>query len=637
MLRFRRFQTRLLVLFLALFTLSQAIALGLTTWAGRASAQSEIHDALEVTAGVFGNVLEERNARLLQAAVLLADDFAFKSAYATQDAATIQSMLFNHSGRIGADVMYLLSLDSKVIASTGDYEGEGDAFVHPELLQAASRDPYGEAAAMVLIDGLPFQLVIVPLLIPRHDAWVAIGFEVDEALMAHFRDLTQSQMSLLSETEGRWRVLATSLPDGEAASLPGQLGRTDWQDDVAFNMPLAAETHVSLFRPLGLDDETRVVVGMHRSLDAAMAPFRRLQQLLLGLFVAGLVLTALGAAWVARRVSEPVHQLRSGAERIERGEYATRVAIRQHDELGALGQSFNSMARGLEERDQVRGLLGKVVSPAIAEELMSRDIELGGEEREASILFCDIVGFTALAESLPATELLDLLNRYLTRISTDIEASGGVIDKYIGDAVMALFGAPLPASNHAEQAVTAALSMMRSVERLNRGGKDAVRSLALGIGINSGTVVAGNMGSHARLNYTVVGDTVNIASRLEGLTRQYGVNVVVSGETREQCPSLIFRELDRVRVKGRQAAISIHEPVAHANDVDQALRQRIEIFAEGLAAYRCQQWDVAESAFRQLVVGEAGGPAAVYLDRTRHYRRTPPPADWDGIHTAHQK
>jgi adenylate cyclase len=637
MLRFKRFQTRLLVLFLVLFTLSQAIALGLTSWAGRASAQAEIHDALEVTAGVFANLLEERDARLLQAAVLLADDFAFKSAYATQDAATIESMLFNHGGRIGADVMYLLSLDSTVIASTRDREREDDSFVHPELLQAAAGDRYGEAAAIVLIDEQAYQLVVVPLLIPRHDAWVAIGFEVDEALVAHFRDLTQSEISLLAETGQDWRVLATTLSDDDRTELPGALRQADWRDDVAFNMPLAVDTHVSLFRTLGLDDDTRLLVGMHRSLDAAMAPFRRLQQVLLALLVAGLVLTALGAAWVARRVSEPVHLLRDGAARIEQGEYTTRVAIRQWDELGALGQSFNRMARGLEERDQVRGLLGKVVSPAIAEELMSRDIELGGEEREASILFCDIVGFTALAESLPATELLDLLNRYLTRISSDIEASGGVIDKYIGDAVMALFGAPLPAANHAEQAVTAALAMMRSVAALNQAGAGAVSPLALGVGINSGTVVAGNMGSHTRLNYTVIGDTVNLASRLEGLTRQYGVNIVVSGDTRDQCPALVFRELDRVRVKGRQAAISIHEPIAHADDLDEHGRQRLALFDEGLTAYRRQQWDLAEAAFRQLVTHEAGGPAAVYLDRIRHYRETPPPADWDGVYTALQK
>lgn len=637
MLRFRRFQTRLLVLFLALFTLSQAISLGLTTWAGRVSAQSEIHDALEVTAGVFGNLLEERNARLLQAAVLLADDFAFKSAYATQDAATIQSMLFNHGGRIGADVMYLLSLDSKVIASTGDYEEEGEPFVHPELLQAAARDPYGEAAAIVLIDGQPFQLVVVPLLIPRHDAWVAIGFRVDEALMAHFRDLTQSQISLLSENADGWQVLATSLPDPEGASLPAQLARTDWQDDVAFNMPLAAETHVSLFRTLGLDDDIRVVVGMHRSLDAAMAPFRRLQQVLLLLLVAGLLLTALGAAWVARRVSEPVHQLRTGAERIERGDYATRVAIRQHDELGVLGQSFNRMARGLEERDQVRGLLGKVVSPAIAEELMSRDIELGGEEREASILFCDIVGFTALAESLTPTELLDLLNRYLTRISADIEAAGGVIDKYIGDAVMALFGAPLTVPDHAEQAVSAALAMIRSVEALNRATAGRVRGLTLGIGINSGTVVAGNMGSHARLNYTVVGDTVNIASRLEGLTRQYGVNIVVSDETRARCSGVMFRELDRVRVKGRQGAVTIHEPMAWPGEPTEADRQWLAWFESGLAAYRRQDWDGAEAAFGRVAETEPDGPAALYLKRIRHYRESPPPAGWDGVYAATAK
>lgn len=637
MFRFRRFQTRLLVLFLVLFTLAQAVALGLTSWAGRAAAQDEIHDALEVTAEVFGNLLYEREARLLQAAVLLADDFAFKSAYATRDTPTIESMLRNHGDRIGADVMYLLDLDRTVIASTRDEEGEGDDFAHPALLDAASDDPYGEATAIVLVDERPFQLVVVPLLVPQHEGWVVIGFELDNAFVNHFSDLTQSRISVLAEAPEQWRVLATTLPDGARDSLPQVLARAGWQDDAAFSMRLNAETHVSLFRTLGVDDDNRLVVGMQRSLDAAMAPYRRLQQLLLVLLVAGLALTALGATWVARRVSEPVHQLRAGAERIEQGDYQTRVRIVQRDELGALGKAFNRMAQGLEERDRVRGLLGKVVSPAIADELLSREIELGGEEREASILFSDIVGFTALAETLPPAALLDLLNGYLTRISADIEAEGGVIDKYIGDAVMALFGAPLARPDHAERAVRAAMAMVESIRALNRESPVRAMTLSLGVGINSGTVVAGNMGSQSRLNYTVVGDTVNLASRLEGLTRRYRVGIIVSETTAQQCSGLVFRELDRVRVKGRQAAVSIHEPVARKENLDDATRERLNRFAAALKAYRQQRWNDAETAFRAVADTEPDGPATLYLVRIESFRGNPPPPDWDGVHRATEK
>ncbi len=631
MLRFRRFQTRLLVLFLALFTLSQAIALGLTSWAGRAAAQEEIHTALEVAAGVFGSLLDEREARLLQAAVLLADDFAFKSAYATRDAATIESMLQNHGTRIGADAMYLLTLDSEVIASTLPDAREGMEFVHPELLHAAAQDPHGEAGAMVLVGGRPFQLVVVPLLIPMHDAWVVVGFELGAGFTTHFRELTQAEISILSSNGNQWNVLATSLPAADADALPSVLAGEDWRDGVAFNMPLAGETQVSLLQELGVDDDQRLLVGMHRSLDVAMEPYHRLQQVLLGLLLGGLLLTALGAVWVSRQVSRPVRQLRSGAERIEQGDYQARVTIRQADELGALGQAFNRMAHGLEERDRVRGLLGKVVSPAIAEELLARDIELGGEEREATVLFSDIVGFTSLAETVAPARLLDLLNRYLTRISVDIEAEGGVIDKYIGDAVMALFGAPLPQPDHAERAVRAAMAMSATVHAMNRETPEHMATLSLGVGINSGTMVAGNMGSRSRLNYTVVGDAVNLASRLEGLTRLYRVGILVSDATRRQCPSIVFRELDRVQVKGRQGVVGIHEPVGIKGKLDSGVQRQLERFGEALELYRQQRWDEAETAFQALADMEPNGPAGVYLSRIRVFREQALPADWDAV------
>ncbi|MCH8502934.1 MAG: HAMP domain-containing protein [Ectothiorhodospiraceae bacterium] len=590
-----------------------------------------------MAAGVFRDLLWEREARLLQAAVLLADDFAFKSAYATRDAPTIASMLRNHGDRIGADVMYLLSLEPEVIASTRAEAGEGQDFGHEALLEAAMDDPYGEAAAIVLVDDRPFQLVVVPLMVPGHDGWVVVGFELDAEFAARFRDLTLSEISLLAETGERWYVLASTLPADARGSLPDVLARTAWQSDVAFNMPLAAETHVSLFRTLGVGDDDRLVVGMQRSLDAAMAPYQRLQQVLLGLLAAGLGLTALGAAWVARRVSEPVRKLRAGADRIAQGEYQARVRIAQHDELGALGKTFNRMAQGLEERDRVRGLLGKVVSPAIADELLSREIELGGEEREASILFSDIVGFTALAETLPPADLLDLLNGYLTRLSADIESEGGVIDKYIGDAIMALFGAPLARRDHAERAVRAAMAMVESVKALNAEVPGRKPNLSLGVGVNSGTVVAGNMGSRTRLNYTVVGDAVNLASRLEGLTRRYRLSILVSEATVQQCPGLVFREIDRVQVKGRQAAVGIHEPVCGKAYLDDAMAGRLALFARALAAYRQQSWDEAEAAFEAVAKDEPDGPAALFLSRIDGFRRDPPPPGWDGIYLATEK
>ena len=219
------------------------------------------------------------------------------------------------------------------------------------------------------------------------------------------------------------------------------------------------------------------------------------------------------------------------------------------------------MTAGLAERDRVRNLLGKVVSPEIAAQLLQSDLKLGGEEREVTILFCDLRNFTSFSEKMTPADVLSLLNRYLDRMSTIIEKHGGVIDKYIGDAIMALFGAPVADPAAASHAVAAAREMAQALNVLNRElAAEGRPALAFGIGINTARVVAGNMGSKTRLNYTVIGDGVNLASRLEGLTKDpaYGTPIIISEATlralQDPPPA---RELGQVTVKGKAEAVKI--------------------------------------------------------------------------------
>src|SRR5262249_27100495 len=211
-----------------------------------------------------------------------------------------------------------------------------------------------------------------------------------------------------------------------------------------------------------------------------------------------------------------------------------RVGLKQKDELGSLASSFNKMSEGLAERDRVRDLLGKVVSPEIAAELLRKDAILGGEEREVTVLFSDLRNFTSMSEKLAPQEMLEILNRYFTGMSAIIEKHGGVVDKYMGDALMALFGAPLADPDDADRAMQAALEMTEALDDLNRRWqKRGLPTIGVGIGINTDIVVAGNMGSETRLNYTVIGDGVNLASRLEGLTKtaEYEARIIISGST----------------------------------------------------------------------------------------------------------
>jgi adenylate cyclase len=241
-----------------------------------------------------------------------------------------------------------------------------------------------------------------------------------------------------------------------------------------------------------------------------------------------------------------------------KGNLGQRLPVKREDEVGFLAHSFNEMVGGLEEREKIRDVMNKVVSPEVAHELLQHGVTLGGEEREASVLFADIRGFTTLSEKLPPPELIQLLNAYLSRMSRVIEEEKGVIDKYIGDEVMAIFGAPLASPDHAQRAVAAAVRMLKELQRFNaEEGQES--PLRIGIGIATGLVVAGNVGSPQRLNYTVLGDTVNVASRLQGLTKEYGVPLILSGATYEQVSSIFpCRPLGEVAVRGRQQATALY-------------------------------------------------------------------------------
>jgi len=258
---------------------------------------------------------------------------------------------------------------------------------------------------------------------------------------------------------------------------------------------------------------------------------------------------------------------------------------------------------------------------------------LEGERREMSVLFSDVRGFTGISEGLDPKELTELMNAFLTPMTHVIHQHRGTIDKYMGDAIMAFWGAPLADPAHARHAVHAALEMARSIRRLasefvERGWPP----IAIGIGINSGVMNVGNMGSAFRMAYTVLGDAVNLGSRLEGVTKQYGVTAIVSEFTRDQVDDVLFRELDRVRVKGRAEPVGIYEPLCRKLEADDVLYREMDLYRPALAAYRAQAWEEAERRFTQLRDGHPDRFLyGVYLERIAYFRDNPPGDDWDGV------
>jgi adenylate cyclase len=289
------------------------------------------------------------------------------------------------------------------------------------------------------------------------------------------------------------------------------------------------------------------------------------------------------------------------------------------------------------EKRHARETFGRFLAPSVVKEVLDQrgSLKLGGEKRELTVLFSDIRGFTTISEKLDPHVLLELLNEYLTPM-TDIIVSGheGTLDKYIGDAIMAFWGAPKPQADHALRACRAALAMVERLAALReRWRARGLPEIDVGVGINTGPMSVGFVGSQDRFyNYTVLGDAVNLASRLEGANRQYGTRILLGEETRVRAgAAIVTRPLDRVRVKGKREPVLIHELLCLA-PAPAGLRGFLEQFEWGLSAYQAQRWEEAAGRFREADRLQGGdAPSQVYIGRCEAMRRAPPGPEWDGV------
>ncbi len=631
--QFKSYRSRLLFLLLGLLA---AVLLGvfyLVNQANIANARLHLAETLEITASSFAKDLQYRERILTDKVRLLSWDFPFKRAFATHERETILDTLENLRDRLGANVMMIAGIEGALIADTLHPEARDNPAVLDIMVNAAMQTDHGEASAIQMIDGVAYQMVVVPLYTPAPSAWILIGFTIDDAFTHSLQENTHSEVSLFYRHDAQWQLISSTLSPGHRQALGEVILSQAPQKRQTLDVKLEQQTYLTLMVQSQQGVAGEVVAVLQRSLSAALEPYMRLRRLMLGLFGIVLVLASIGIILMARGLSKPIELLVKTAQRIELGDYTRGVEIKRADEIGVLAHTFNSMVGGLAERDRVQSLLGKVVSREIADELLSKRIELGGEEREITVLFSDIRNFTGLCETMSPSDMLMLLNRYLTCMSHAIEAQSGVIDKYIGDAIMALFGAPIAQPESPVNAVQSALAMVEELAQLNQVlAAEGSATLAIGIGINTGVVVAGNMGSRHRLNYTVIGDGVNLASRLESLTKKYGVSIIVSESTRQACPNVPFRELDKVRVKGKKQPVAIFEPVP---DIDP---QRLVQHQQALDAFFKQQWEFAARQFLLLSrKPEDKMLYTLYLERIQAFQEQPPPAEWDGVITYSEK
>ena len=305
--------------------------------------------------------------------------------------------------------------------------------------------------------------------------------------------------------------------------------------------------------------------------------------------------------------------------------------------LTYLGISVEHYALADREKRHTRRMLDLYLSPSLATFISERPetLKLGGEKSERTVLFSDIKSFTSIAEGMEPEPLVELLNLYLGEMTDIVFAHDGMLDKYIGDGVMAVWGAPLPQPNHAARACHAALAMMDRLAELNlQCAERGWPKLSIRIGLNSGPMVFGNVGSAGHLSLTVMGDNVNLGARLEGINKLYGTAIIASQETIKAARDVVVaREIDLVRVKGKANATRIFEVLGPAGS-EQTWTDLTERFHVGLTAYRAGDWVNAMAAFERVLVLRAGdGPAQLYLRRCLEYLRTPPAPDWEPVTT----
>lgn len=293
------------------------------------------------------------------------------------------------------------------------------------------------------------------------------------------------------------------------------------------------------------------------------------------------------------------------------------------------------------EKKKIRGAFQYYLTASVINEMLKdpTKLKLGGDKKDLSVLFSDIRGFTTISEKLTPEELVRLLNEYLTVMTNIVFKYEGLLDKYMGDAIMAVFGAPLDQPDHARRACLTALEMMEELHGLQKKWEAEGRPvLNIGVGINTGDMVVGNMGSEMRFDYTVMGDMVNLGSRLEGINKEYGSNIIISEFTYDAVQdSVICRELDFVRVKGKNKPVKIFELLADKKD-EGKWKDLIVCFDKSLALYREAKWDEAIASFEQVLAIRADDFAAsMYIERCRSLKEQPPPQPWDGVFTMTKK
>ncbi|MDI1267250.1 MAG: adenylate/guanylate cyclase domain-containing protein [bacterium] len=457
----------------------------------------------------------------------------------------------------------------------------------------------------------------------------------DDARLARIDDRIERVTSDIRRYLGEeYQRLLTLLDAGNLVEARASLARTDTlRDEINQRIEGIRTEMLAQVRSDALmtmrDQRTAIVFSVILTLLAGI----------LGLFF---------SIFISTGITRPVRRLLDGTRAVEAGRLDGQIDVTTRDEIGQLTAAFNNMVEQLRHKERLRETFGRYVDPRVVEGLIDRQSPAAtdGERRVMTVLFCDMKGFTSLSEGTTPQGLVKVMNHYLSTMSGPIRSHRGIIDKYIGDAIMAYWGPPF--TGHGEQARLACLA---AVEMADRGttlrtelpellGVRAVPSdCDIRIGVATGEVLVGSIGSEFMMSYTVMGDAVNLASRLENANKIYGSHALASGPAIAAAGDAIeSREIDRLAVAGQRQADAVFEIMGRKGELGErhlALRKH---YAEGLEAYRARRWDDACRAFQSALDAVPGdGPSMELARRVESFQANPPPADWDGAWRLDQK
>jgi adenylate cyclase len=494
----------------------------------------------------------ESNARM--ALILVDQATTFRAAMAARDAARAQVLVNLLAKVYPRRIVFAANADGSRLAV-------GNADRAPKSLQADASPAFADLLAgrrleglipVTFADGRGYGLVAAePVSVDGELVGaVALLTPVDDAYLERLGKKVDANLALRIDTA----VVATSL--GHLDPGPGSR---------AGAAALASEGEklyaTKTFAPDGLQYAGhRVELTASREVTELRRRSRAMLLRSVGVLGPVLLLGLVIAFVIARRIGSSVRGISDAAASVKEGHYVTVTESAEADELGQLGRDFNAMVRGLVERDRLRATFGRYVTRQVADHVLSGNGQLGGELVPVTVLFSDIRSFTTLSEHMPPRELLDFLNVFFSGMVESVMAHDGVVDKFIGDAIMAVFGAPEPKAGDALNAIKAALSMRQRLADINEGfraaGKPEIRA---GIGLHAGEVVAGNMGHVERMEYTVIGDAVNLASRIEGMTKELHTDILISEDLYRKVEGQVDAEpLQRIHVKGREQKVMVY-------------------------------------------------------------------------------